>query len=110
RGSIDDVDIALYRGAYKVKGLELFQVDGDHEVPFLDFPIIDLSVEWKALFKGAIVGEIIFENAAINFVDTETEEAPQTGEDVDWTEPIKDLMPLNINRLEAINSKIVFHN
>lgn len=109
-GSIDDVDLALYRGAYKIKGLELFQVDGDHKVPFLDFPLIDLSLEWSALVKGAIEGKIIFENAIINFVDTESEGETQTGEDVDWTGPIKELMPLSINRLEVINSKVVFHN
>ena len=32
------------------------------------------------------------------------------GEDVDWTKPIKELMPLQINRLEINNGSIFFYD
>ena len=36
-------------------------------VPFIDVKQIDLSVHWKALFSGAIVGETIFDSPTVNF-------------------------------------------
>jgi hypothetical protein len=111
RGSIEDVDIWLIRGAYQIHGLKLFEVTEDREIPFLDLPLIDLSVEWKALFKGSIVGEVIFERPVINF-EGEKKEPENTDEveaaDVDWTEPLKELMPLQINRFEIIDGKVAF--
>src|SRR5688500_15635389 len=59
-GSISDVDIHLIRGAYVIYGLKMFKVNGHDKVPFVDIPSIDLSVEWRALFKGSLVGEVIF--------------------------------------------------
>ena len=34
----------------------------------------------------------------------------QTGENVDWTKPIKELMPLQINRLEINNGSVFFYD
>ncbi|MEJ7646330.1 MAG: DUF748 domain-containing protein [Chryseolinea sp.] len=113
-GSISDVDIALIRGAYVVKDLKIFKVDGNAKVPFVDILAIDLSVEWKALFDGAIVGEIIFEKPIINFIggdgkgEKKTASDNQYGGNVDWTEPIKKLLPLQINRLEIQQGTISY--
>lgn len=119
RGSIYDVDIHLYRGAYTIDSLRIFKIDGSKEVPFIDIPVTDLSVEWRALFDGAIVGEVVFESPKLNFVgghegpkegQTEEPAGNQAGGGVDWTKPIKDLMPLKINRLEIQHGTINFHN
>jgi len=119
RGSIYDVDIHLYRGAYSIDSLKVFKIDGNKEVPFIDIPVTDLSVEWRALFDGAIVGEVVFEAPKLNFIaGNEGSEEPitkepagnQAGGGVDWTDPIKDLMPLKINRMEILHGTINFHN
>ncbi len=114
-GSISGVDIWLIRGAYVVKDLTLSKVDGNKKVPFIDIAAIDLSVEWSAIFKGAIVGEVIFENPKLNFIggnnsDQADSTENQSGADVDWTEPLKDLMPLQINRLQIINGNISYYD
>jgi hypothetical protein len=108
QGSIDDVDLHLYRGAYKIIGLELFSVEKDIKTPFVAIDNIDISIEWKALFDGSIVGEIILENPELNFAAGPGEEEVQTGEENDWTQTIKDLVPLQINRFEIINGKISY--
>jgi hypothetical protein len=112
RGSITDVDIHLYRGAYTIDSLKLFKVDGNEEVPFVDIPVTDLSVEWSALFEGAIVGEVAFEKPELNFIGGNNGDSTenQSGEGEDWTKPIKDLMPLKINKMEIINGTITFHD
>lgn len=116
-GSISGVDIALIRGAYVIHDLKLFKVDGNKKVPFVDIPATDLSVEWSALFDGAIVGEVIFENAKLNFIGGDNHEKGdkpvtqnQSGSDVDWTKPLKKLMPLQINRLEITQGTISYYD
>jgi hypothetical protein len=112
-GSISDVDIALIRGAYVIENLKLFKVNGNERVPFIDIPETDLSIEWNALFNGSIVGEVIFFDSKLNFIggdnkNSKGETDNQTGDDVDWTKPIKRLMPLQINRLEIVRGNIFF--
>lgn len=111
-GSISGVDIWLVRGAYIIHDLKIFKTGGNEKVPFIDIPSTDLSVEWRALIHGSVVGEVIFENPALNFIggnkDSEGKENNQAGEDVDWTVPLKKLIPLQINRLEVINGSVFF--
>lgn len=35
RGQVTDVDLALWRGAYRINGLEIIKVDGKVPVPFV---------------------------------------------------------------------------
>jgi Domain of Unknown Function (DUF748) len=115
-GSISDVDIHLIRGAYSIHDLKLFKINGHKKVPFIDIPTTDLSVEWDALFKGSVVGEVIFAKPQLNFIGGDGDETKkpgndtQTGENVDWTKPIKELMPLQINRLEINNGSVFFYD
>lgn len=70
RGQITDVDLALWRGAYKINGLKIVKVDGKVPVPFVDAPLIDLSVSWHSLwYDHAVVAQVQFLNPEINFVD-----------------------------------------
>lgn len=106
-GHVSDVDLHIYRGAYKIEGLVLDKIDGDERVPFVEISAIDLSVEWKALFKGAITGEVILERPQLNFVASEEEaDKEPTEEAAHWTETVQDLMPLTINRFEIIDGRI----
>ena len=113
-GSISGVDIHLIRGAYGIDDLKIFKVSGNDKVPFIDIPITDLSVEWGALFKGAIVGEVIFEQPKLNFIGGDDKGGAagenQSGADVDWTRLIKRLMPLQINRMEIKQGTIFFYD
>ncbi len=97
-GHVEDVNIALIRGAYQIEDLTIQKVSGKRKQPFLDVPLMDLSVEWKSLFKGAIVGEVEVYRPEVNFSFSEDESQRQTGEEVDWTKIVKDLMPISINR------------
>jgi hypothetical protein len=120
RGSVHDVDIHLYRGAYQIDSLKVFKIQGNKEIPFINIPLTDLSIEWQALMKGSLVGEITFEKPVINFIGEKKEaekkdndEQPaeeQTGKEVDWTEPIRKLMPFDINRLTVNDGTIAFYD
>src|SRR5688572_23992376 len=111
-GSIHDEDIRLYRGAYVIDSLKIFKLDGNKKVPFVDIPKSDLSIEWQALFEGSVVGEATFSDPELNFIGGHKKDTAenQTGEDVDWTEPLKKLVPFQINRLEIKNGTLVFYD
>ncbi len=97
-GHVEDVNIALLRGAYQIEDLRIEKIAGKKKQPFLNVPLMDLSVEWKSLFKGAIVGEVEAYRPELNFSFSKDKSQRQTGEEVDWTKIVKGLLPININR------------
>ncbi len=112
-GSISGVDIHLIQGGYVLQNLKIFKIDGVEKIPFIDIPATDLSIEWKSIFNGTIVGEVIFIDPNIRFIGGDKIEGnkksiPQTGEDVDWTIPISRLTPFKINTIEIKNGSIFF--
>lgn len=106
-GSVEDVDINLFRGAYSVQGLKLNKTNSDSSTPFIDIGNTDLSLQWSALFDGRIVSDIYLTNAKLNFVVND-DKAVQTGEDVDWTQPIKKLAPIDVNIIKINSGKIAY--
>ena len=109
-GQISNVHISLFRGAYVIDSLAIEKIKGEQPVPFFSASKIDLSIHWKAIFHGKIVGEIAMLEPKINFIDGEDTVSSQYGDDVDWTKPIKDLMPLTINLFTAKKGEIHFQN
>lgn len=108
-GSISDVDIALWRGAYQIHDLRLDKVQSNIPEPFFSFKTADLSIQWGALFKGRVVGTVDLHQPNLTFAKGR-DATTQTGEETDWTQPIKDLMPLDINRLTMNGGKIAYKN
>ena len=107
-GSVSDIDLNLFRGAYVINDLVLTDESNAIPVPFLNIPVIDLSVEWGALFNGKIVGEIILERPVVNFAVSE--DASQDGSEADWQEIIKELLPITVNRFEIIDGIITYYD
>jgi len=105
-GHVNDIDVALLRGAYTIKDIRLDKTGGKIPVPFFSADIIDLSIEWRAIFQGAIVGEIVVEQPKLNFVKGPTKQTTQTKIDKDWTKVVDTLLPLKLNRLEINNGEI----
>src|SRR5438105_5754281 len=60
RAHVEDVTLHLWRGAYQIHHIKIEKTSGRVPVPFFSAPLVDLSVEWKALFNGSFVGEIDF--------------------------------------------------
>lgn len=108
-GQVDDINISLFRGAYVIKGMYLNKVNATSEIPFLKFPNSDISIEWKSLFQGKIVSEIIMDSPEVIYVfedqQTETEEVTKAE---DWTDALTDLVPIDINHFEIHKGKLAF--
>ncbi len=108
-GHVDDIDISLIRGAYVINNLYLNKVNAGSEVPFLDFEKTDISVEWKSLFNGRIVSEIIMTHPTVIYVFEDQGEDATSDPDIDdWTKALTDLVPIDINNFEIKDGKIAF--
>ena len=101
-GSVADIDLHLWRGAYQIEGFNIFKENGGEERPFVSAATIDLNIEWRALLHGAFVGEVDIYDIDLNFAKT------QTGEGAGWIGFVDTLTPLDINRLEIHGGKIAY--
>ncbi len=101
-GHVEDINLALLRGAYQIEMFNLDRVDSvtTKVSPFLAAQLIDLSVEWKALLKGSVVGELVIEKPLVLFTKDAVEPAEVQADTTDLRALLNDLMPLKINRLE----------
>jgi len=110
-GHVDDIDVALIRGAYTIKSIKLDKTGGKIPVPFFSADKIDLSVQWSALLHGRIVGKIIVLHPIINFAKGPSKETSQTEIPTQsWTAVVGKLMPLKINRLEIMDGEVHYRD
>jgi hypothetical protein len=79
-------------------------------IPFFSAPSIDLSVEWSAIFDGAIVGEIGVEQPVVNFVKEKHRGEDVKADTADFRQLIDDLMPITINRFDVRNGEVHYHD
>jgi hypothetical protein len=109
-GHVDDLDVALIRGAYKIKHIKLEKTGGKVPVPFFSAELVDLSLQWASLFHGRFVGKIEVDQPVLNFVKGPTEETSQTKIDSSWTDVVKKLMPLKLNKFEIVEGQIHYRD
>ena len=112
RGHIEDIDIALIRGAYKIDSIYLNKYDSatGKETKFFNASLIDLSVEWKALFHGSIVGELVFTDPVLRFTKDKVEPKTLQKDSTDFRQLLDDFMPLEVNRFQIKNGDIRYRD
>lgn len=107
-GHIKDIDISLYRGAYQIRDIYINEKDSasGKQTDFFKAKKIDLSVEWKALFHGSLVGELEFESPSLIFTKDRTELADVKKDTNDFRKVLKNFMPLKVNRFGITNGAV----
>jgi len=109
-GTIGDVDIELWRGGYRIHQIRIVKRTGDVQSPLFSAPEVDLSVEWRELFHGAVVGEVTLCQPQVNFVMGPTPQQTQNGKDERWDKMLQGLFPCKLNHVKIINGEIHFQN
>jgi hypothetical protein len=109
-GHVEDIQIALLRGAYKIDSIYINKKDtiSGKETPFFASKLIDLSVEWKSLLKGSVVGELVFIEPMLRFTAEKVEPAKIKKDSTDFKKLLEDLMPLKVNRFEVKNGRVQY--
>ena len=102
-GHIDDIDLSIYRGAYIINDIYLNKVDSvsKKQTPFFKSRDIDLSIEWRALFHGSIVGELTFDAPELVFTKDKADLTDVKKDTTDFRKLLKAFMPLKVNRFEV---------
>lgn len=109
-GSVDDIDLSLWRGAYQVEGIRIDKSTGKVPVPFLAIQRLDLGVEWRALLDGAIVARVVIFHPEVNFVKGPTKAQSQTGKEADWRAELEDLVPLRIDSFVIVSGAVHYRD
>lgn len=109
-GRVGDITVHLWRGAYRIHGVQIFKKTHEIKEPFFSARALDLSIEWKELFHGSVVGSVVMEQPRVNFVSGPTEQTSQTGKNTGWDEILKSLFPFKLNRLEIKTGEVHFAN
>src|SRR3982751_5618584 len=74
-GHVQDIDISLIRGAYQLNNMFINKLDSANQMQTTLFKVetIDLSIEWRALIHGSIVGELVFQRPMLRFTREKTD-------------------------------------
>lgn len=107
-GHVQDIDIALYRGAYQLDSIYINKLDSStgKQTPFFGARTIDLSIEWRAIFEGELVGELELYTPTLIFTKDKAEIGQVAKDTNDFRKVLKDFMPLKVNRFEVQNGSI----
>lgn len=111
-GHINDVDLAIIRGAYRLDSIYMNKVDTVtlKQTPFFSSAHIQMSVEWKALIHGSLAGEVILESPVLLFTKDKVEPEVLIRDSTYLKELFNKSMPLKINRFEVINGTIRYRD
>lgn len=107
-GAVADVDLALWRGAYRIDGIEIVKRGADENIPFFASERVDLSVQWRSLIHGSLVSEVVFIRPVLNLVQEKSEAQSQTGKEEDWQAQLEELFPFTFNTIEAREGTVTF--
>jgi hypothetical protein len=105
-GYIDDVDVALWRGAYSLNKIGLVKTNGKEDEPLFSADAIEIALDWKALLQMRVVSRIYLNHPKLQFVQRQSKEASQTSVDQSWQQKVNSLLPLQINQLRVTDGLI----
>ena len=108
QGHIEDVDLALWRGAYEIEGIQIAKRGATQQDTFFTGDRIVFSIEWGRLFGGSIVGEGRFVHPTLNLVQSDNRSQAQLGKDENWARQLEALFPFRFNTVEIDDGTVTF--
>lgn len=112
-GYIKDIDLALYKGGYKIKGLTLFLQQHPKDSPNIYIETLDLSISWSALLRGDIVANAEIFNSEFRFIDEQATDNRLKEEVIEtdtWLTLINYATPISIDKVSLHNNKVILTN
>ena len=107
-GHVGDIDIHLWRGAYSIDDIEIVKTGAPRPVPFFKSRRLNLSVEWRSLWRGSLVSEASFLGPEVNLVQAKSKENSQLGGDENWHRRLEELFPFRFNTIEVVDGTVRF--
>jgi hypothetical protein len=107
-GRVDDIDMALWRGGYRIDGIDIVKEGAEGNTPFFSADFLEFSIEWASLLKGSLVAEGVFGSPRLNLVQGKDERETQLGTEENWAERLADLFPFRFNTVEVRDGTVTF--
>ena len=108
-GEVGDVDLHLWRAAYRMNGVRIVKREAAPDKPLFDAHRLEFALRWEALWRGHAVADILVFDADIHFVDT-AGERDQDGAGTDWLRLFDALTPIPVDALNVRDSAVHFSN
>ena len=109
-GHIEDIDLSIWRGAYQIEDLRFMKVNNKIREPYFSAKVIDLSVDWKALWKGTIATRIEMDHPQFTIIKGKSGDTTQITVDEKWQTQVQKLYPFKINSLLIHGGGLRFKN
>ncbi|MBX3041801.1 MAG: DUF748 domain-containing protein [Bdellovibrionaceae bacterium] len=111
-GYIEDFDLVLWRGKYRIEGLYLEKKSHPEFPPLLRVRTIEIGISWRGIFNGRLLTRIHIDGATVVFLDSKDPEKDQLGtaQPFDWRELYWTLVPFELSELDISNSRLEFAN
>ncbi len=107
-GHVEDIDLHLWRGAYKMKELRLTRTIEEEQAPFLSAATLDFSLSWGEILKGRIRSEITADNVDAVYVVLHEEDEATPLDEPRWQDVVEDLFPIEITKLAITNATVSY--
>lgn len=102
-GYVNEIDVAIWRGAYRLRGVGILRQNGAVREPFFLAKEINFSLAWRELWHRKFVSNIRIDHGQLNFVKGSSTDESQTDLDHRWQDVIQDIFPIDITHLEITN-------
>lgn len=111
-GSIQDFDLVLLKGKYRIEGLYLEKNGFPEFPPLLRVRTIEVGISWKGIFQGRLLTNIHLDGATVFLLDSKDSEKDQLGasRSFDWRELYWTLVPFELTELDISDSDLQFAN
>jgi hypothetical protein len=109
-GRVGDLNLQLWRGGYQIRQIQIFQKSSHAQSPLFLANEVDLLIEWRELFHGSVVGQVIAREPRVNIVVGPSPGQTQNGKNESWDKVLESLFPFNLNRVEISDGEIHFKN
>lgn len=107
-GHVAAVHLALWRGAYGVRDVVIVKKEATKNSPFCSIDYLQLSIQWRALFRGSVVGRAEFIRPTLNMVQGSNSADTQLGTDNNWGKALEKLFPFNFNEISVHQGTVKF--
>lgn len=109
-GSVGDIDLALWRGAYAIDDAHITRRIGSDYQPFFDADHIDFSLAWRELFHGHIHGDIAAESVTLAYVPVPKHTSATNVRAAPWQQVIQDIFPIDVTRFEITRGRLAYRD
>jgi hypothetical protein len=109
-GHVNGISLSILAGSYSLNDIEIHEVNSRTDEPLFAAEELLVNIDYRALFRGKVVGEIELNRPVVNFITGPTEEESQEEADEELAETVDEMVPVRIDKFRIREGKINYRN